>query len=224
MVASLFWEVEDVLVRTGPLRRTALLRVFADEALTVPAPDAGAIGDTRETVRTALREHDLAHDEVAITLLAMRIDREFASLILAGVSLAPGACELVAFAASSCRLAIVTALPRATVDALLALAELDGAFEVIVAGEDVAAAKPAPDAYRKAVERLHRRRPFDPRSALALESGSAGARAARAAGLRCIVVAPFRVESIVDADGMLASLVDETPTSLEAMLAVRAAG
>jgi beta-phosphoglucomutase-like phosphatase (HAD superfamily) len=232
MIASLFWEVEDVLVRTGPLRRAALLRVLAEDELvppgTTPLLDeahlADAGGDTRSLVRDVLRVHAVALDEAAVTLLAMRIDREFASRLQAGVSLAPGARELVALASGSCRLAIVTGLARATVDSLLALAELDGAFEVIIAAEDVAAAKPSPDGYRRALERLTRRRPLDSHSGLALEPGPAGARAARAAGLRCVVVAPFRVESIVDASAMLASLVGETPASLDAMLAVRAAG
>jgi len=232
MIASLFWEVEDVLVRTGPLRRAALMRVLAEERL-VPSgatalldgaqlDDAGA--DTRSVVRDVLRLHALALDEAAITLLAMRIEREFASRLQAGVSLAPGARELVALASGSCRLAIVTGLARATVDSLLALAELDGAFEVIIAAEDVAAAKPSPDGYRKALERMNRRRPLDSHAGLALEAGRAGARAARVAGLRCVVVAPFRIESIVDANAMLTSLADETPESLDAMLSIRAAG
>lgn len=232
MIASLFWEVEDVLVRTGPLRRAALLHVLAEDELVpfgaTPLLDeahlADAGGDSRSLVRDALRGQALALDDVAITLLAMRIDREFASRLQAGVSLAPGARELVTLAAGSCRLAIVTGLARATVDSLLALAELDGAFEVIIAAEDVAVAKPSPDGYRKALERMNRRRPLDARSGLALESGPAGARAARAAGLRCVVVAPFRVENSVDASAMLTSLADETPESLDAMLALRAAG
>ncbi len=232
MIASLFWEVEDVLARTEPLRRAALLHVLAEDEL-VPLgatplldeahlPDAGA--DTRTLVRNAVRGRSLALDEAAITLLAMRADREFASRLRAGVSLAPGARELVTLAARSCRLAIVTGLARATVDSLLALAELDGAFEVIIGAEDVAAVKPSPDGYRKALERMNRRRPLDMHSALSLESGPAGARAARAAGLRCVLVAPFRVENIADASGMLTSLAGETPDSLDAMLTVRAAG
>ena len=109
-------------------------------------------------------------------------------------------------------------------DSLLSLAELDGAFEVIIAAEDVASIKPAPDGYRKALERMNRRRPLDVRTALALEPGSAGARAARGAGLRCAIIAPFRAESVADADAMLESLVGETLVTLEAILPLEAAG
>jgi beta-phosphoglucomutase-like phosphatase (HAD superfamily) len=69
-----------------------------------------------------------------------------------------------------------------------------------------------------------RRRPLDVRAALALESGAPGARAARAAGLRCAIVAPFRAESVPDADAMLGSLDGETLATLDAMLPIETAG
>jgi beta-phosphoglucomutase-like phosphatase (HAD superfamily) len=238
MIGSLFFEVEGVLASTAPLRRAALLRALAEEGIEPSVTLAGALAEprpeidqaldradgTRDVVRHALRSCEIANDETAITLIALRSDRYFASLVQAGVSLAPGARELLHLAAARCRLAIVTGLPRTVADSLLALAELDGAFEVIVAAEDVASVKPAPDGYRKAIDRMNRRRPLDAQSALALEPNAAGARAARAAGLRCAVVAPFRVESIVDADAMLTSLEGETPATLDAMLSLKAAG
>lgn len=227
MIGSLFCEVEGVLANTAPLRRAALLRTLADEGL-VPSSAATCADDlsdsSRDAMRHSLRGQAIASDETAITLLALRSDRHFALLVQAGVSLAPGAHELIERAVSHCRLAIVTGLTRATVDSLLTLAALDGVFEVIVAAEDVAAAKPAPDGYRKALARMHRKRPLDVRTALAFESSAIGACAARTAGIRCAVVAPFRVESIVDATAMLSLLEGETPATLDAMVSLEAAG
>lgn len=227
MIGSLFFEVEDVVAGTAALRRAALLRAMSDEGL-APADlsdvDVHAEGGTRQVVRRALRHHAIASDETALTLIALRTDRNFAALAQAGITLAPGAREFIERAISTCRLAVVTGLERATVDSLIALAELDGAFEVIVTSGDVASPKPAPDGYRKALDRMARRRTLDVRTALALEPGAAGARAARAAGLRCAVVAPFRAESVADADAMLESLAGETVATLDALLAVGAAG
>jgi beta-phosphoglucomutase-like phosphatase (HAD superfamily) len=227
MIGSLFFEVEGVLAGTVALRRAALMRALAEEGF-APAEisDIGleSGGSTRDSVRRALRPHAVASDETALTLIALRADRHFSALVQTGVSLAPGVRELVQHAISACRLAIVTGLARTTVDSLLSLAELDGAFEVIIAAEDVASAKPAPDGHRKALERMIRRRPLDLRSALALESGAPGARAARAAGLRCAIVAPFRAESVPDADAMLGSLEGETLATLDAMLPLGTAG
>jgi beta-phosphoglucomutase-like phosphatase (HAD superfamily) len=227
MIGSLFFEVEGVLAATVALRRAALVRALAEEGF-APAEvgdlDLEVAGGTPDVVRRALRHHAIASDEAALSLIALRADRHFSALVQAGVSLAPGARELVTHAISTCRLAIVTGLGRATVDSLLSLAELDGAFEVIVAAEDVASAKPAPDGYRKALERMQRRRPLDVRTALALESDAAGARAARGAGVRCAIVASFRAESVADADAMLESLAGETLASLDAMLPIEAVG
>ena len=227
MIGSLFFEVEGVLAGTGALRRAALLRALAEEGFAsaeLSDLDDEAGYGTRDVVRRALRHHAIASDETALTLIALRADRHFSALVHAGISLAPGARELVTHAISTCRLAIVTGRARTTVDALLSLAELDGAFEVIVAAEDVASVKPSPDGYRKAIERMHRRRLLELRTALALEPGAAGARAARAAGLRCAIVAPFRAESVADANAMLESLVGETLVTLDAMLPIEAAG
>ncbi len=231
MIGALFFEVEGVIASTSALRRAALLRALADEGLAgaeSPA-DGAAIADcaerdTRDAVRHALRGHAIASDETTLTLIALRADRHFASLVQAGVSLAPGARELLALAASRCRLAIVTGLTRASVDSVLSLAELDGAIEVIVAAEDVTAPKPASDGYRKALERASRKRPLDITTAIALESSAAGVRAAHGAGLRCAVIVPSHETSIAGADATLVSLVGETPATLGAMLSIRAVG
>jgi HAD superfamily hydrolase (TIGR01509 family) len=226
MIGSLFFEVEGVLASTASLRRAALHSALADEGIALESSselEEDLSGGARDLVRHALRGHQLAADETTVTLVTMRAQRHFELMIQAGVSLAPGARELVALAAATCRLAIVTGLDRTTVATMLSLADLDAAFEVVIASEDVALPKPAPDGYRKALERMGRRRALDLRSALALEPNAVGARAAHAAGLRCVVVAPYRAESIVDADAMLASLVGESPATLGAMLAVETA-
>lgn len=57
-------------------------------------------------------------------------------------------------------------------------------FEVVVTGDDVANLKPAPDAYLRALERLD----LPPELVLAVEDSPSGLTAARAAGLRCLVV------------------------------------
>lgn len=226
MIGSLFFEVEGVLASTASLRRAALHRALEEEGIALPdsaelADDAS--GGTRDLMRHALRGHAIAADETALTLVAMRAQLHFGSMMQAGVSLAPGARELVALAAASCRLAIVSGLDRAIIATILSLSDLDAAFEVIIATQDVVAPKPAPDGYRKALERMSRRRHHDPHTALALEPSAVGARAAHAAGLRCAVVAPYRAESIIDADVMLATLVGETPSTLDALLAIEAA-
>lgn len=61
-------------------------------------------------------------------------------------------------------------------------------FHAIVAGDEVAARKPAPDVYLRAAERLG----VPPEACVALEDSAPGVASARAAGMRCIAV-PNRV-------------------------------
>ncbi|MEK6748248.1 MAG: HAD family hydrolase [Pseudomonadota bacterium] len=84
------------------------------------------------------------------------------------------------------RLAIATTTTPDNVTALLRHALAPGGetwFEVIGAGDIVAAKKPAPDIYHWVLHQLR----LDPHQALALEDSENGLRAARAAGLRTLI-------------------------------------
>ena len=82
------------------------------------------------------------------------------------------------------RIGLASNSPRFLVDDALATAGLAGAFETIVTSDDVEHAKPAPDIYLLACERLG----VDPSEAVALEDSASGVTAAKAAGLACIAV------------------------------------
>jgi HAD superfamily hydrolase (TIGR01509 family) len=104
-----------------------------------------------------------------------------------GISLRPGVREVIeAAAARGLRQGIVTTTSRANVDALLArhlgAGWVEG-FAVVVCGEDVAAKKPSPECYRRALAALR----LAPPAALAIEDSCSGAAAARGADVPVIV-------------------------------------
>jgi HAD superfamily hydrolase (TIGR01509 family) len=78
--------------------------------------------------------------------------------------------------------AIATSSPRAF--ATSSLGSLAQRFDVIVTGDDVAHAKPAPDLFQLAAAKMNRA----PSDCLVLEDSEAGFRAARAAAMEVIVV------------------------------------
>ena len=103
--------------------------------------------------------------------------------------LQPGAAELVqALREAGVALGVVTTARRANVETVLAATGLLDAFDVVVAGDDVAHPKPDPEPYRRALDRLG----IDPADAVALEDSSTGLASARGAGLRAVAVAPTR--------------------------------
>lgn len=101
------------------------------------------------------------------------------------VALMPGARTLLeTLSARGIPLAIASSSPRVQVETILRGLRLAPLFQTIVTGSDVAHLKPAPDIYLRACESLH----TDPARAVALEDSASGARAAKTAGLRVIVV------------------------------------
>lgn len=177
-----------------------------------------AITGGKERMLSWWQEHDPV---VADRELAQRAERvkalhadktlRYTALVAAGrVRLRPGIAALIdAARATGLRLAIATTTTPDNVTALLRHTLGDAAltwFEVIGAGDVVAAKKPAPDIYHWVLERLQ----LGPEAALALEDSANGLVAARAAGLPCVVSPSVYTRGDV-LDGALA-VVDEWPS------------
>ena len=102
----------------------------------------------------------------------------------------PGVVALVNSLRGEVRLGIVTTTWRRNVTIVLDRLGLADAFEVIVAKEDVARVKPAPDSYTLALKRMG----LAPADALAIEDSPTGVASALAAGLRVMAVGHRRPE------------------------------
>ena len=136
-----------------------------------------------------------------------------------GIPLRPGIAELLGEARTAgMRLAIATTTTAENVTALLAStlgADAPGWFDVIGAGDVVAAKKPAPDIYFWVLERLR----LPANACLAIEDSSNGLRAAVAAGLPTIVTENdyTRGQDFTGALVVLPDLCGETLASLGAL-------
>jgi HAD superfamily hydrolase (TIGR01509 family) len=133
-----------------------------------------------------------------------------------GIALKPGLLEVISFLQDR-GVPHAVATSSTADEAALALrhARLDGRFDIIVTGDQVARGKPAPDIYLEAARRLD----VDPAACVALEDSEAGTLAASAAGMRTLLIpdgarptatavhAAFRVlRSLHDAPGVFAEL------------------
>ncbi|HYZ10376.1 MAG TPA: HAD family phosphatase, partial [Actinomycetota bacterium] len=117
----------------------------------------------------------------------------------------PGAFELVGELRRAARpIAVASNSQRRLVDLALAGSGLGQVFDVVVAGDEVANPKPAPDLYLEACRRLD----TAPDQAVAIEDSPRGAAAARAAGLFVIGI-PYLPELELDADLLTGSLEDD---------------
>ena len=106
-------------------------------------------------------------------------------IIQNGLPLKPGVHELLAdLSAGRIPLAVATSTGQPTARLRLEQSDLLRYFSVVVAGNEVAQGKPAPDIYLEAIRRLG----IDPAVSFALEDSHAGVRSAHAAGLQVIMV------------------------------------
>lgn len=194
---ALIFDVDGTLAETEELHREAFNAVFREAGLDWTW-DRRLYGDLlrvtggkeriRHYVDAVLRKSVTDDTDALIARLHRRKTALYGELIAGGsAALRPGVGELIAAArAAGIRLAIATTTSRPNVTALLDAtlgAGREAVFEVIVAGDEVAAKKPAPDVYLKVLRRLR----LPSRCALAIEDSANGLRSAVAAGLPVLV-------------------------------------
>lgn len=219
MVDVVLVELEGVLFDTRELRRAALADALAAHGLAASF-DADVVDGwpTSAGARTVVGTHIDGGDEVLADLITLRADRAFAArLAMGGAAMRDGARLFVERAAASVRLAAVTRARRDDADAMLRLAGISDLFTAVVTADDVFDAKPSAAPYALALERLRRQRSAEitPSTALAIEDGVAGCRAASAVNVRCVAVGPLPAHAALEADAYVDSLVGHSVRTLD---------
>jgi HAD superfamily hydrolase (TIGR01509 family) len=157
----------------------------------------GSLADTGRTLERLLegvRTSDQLVEEL-VELAAVEFAR--------GVTPMPGAPELIDELRGRRPIAVASNSLRRLVDLALDGSGLNGAFDAVIAGDEVPQPKPAPDIYLEAARRLG----SPPERAVAIEDSPTGAAAARAAGMFVIGI-PYLHDLVLDVDLVGRSLED----------------
>jgi HAD superfamily hydrolase (TIGR01509 family) len=211
-LAALLWDLDGTLAETEELHRQAFNRAFAEAGLDwswdrdLYARLLAVAGGKERIRRFALDRAPgrVRNLEGLMRDLHARKNAAYAELSArGGLALRPGVARLLGQATrEDMALAIVTTTSPANVQALLDHAPGAAApWAAVVAGDQAAAKKPAPDAYLLALERLG----LHPGQCLALEDSANGVRAARAAGVPVLAI-PSAYTADDDFSGALAVL------------------
>ncbi len=190
--AALIFDVDGTLAETEELHRAAFNAAFGAAGLgwhwDVPLyarllKVTG--GKERITHYLTTLPDPPALDAAAIAALHRDKTARYTALVdNGGLTLRPGVAALVEEAlGAGLRVAVATTTSRPNVDALLARTFGQNPFDVIVAGDEVAAKKPAPDVYVEALRRLDL--PAD--ACVAIEDTEQGLKSAAGAGIACII-------------------------------------
>jgi HAD superfamily hydrolase (TIGR01509 family) len=189
---ALIFDVDGTLAETEELHRRAFNEAFDaagipwnwDQALYGRLLD---VTGGKERIRHYIDAYGAKPMLDTATIAALHADktvRYTACLDGGDIILRPGITAILAEAAAAgIRLAVATTTSRANVDALLRATLPKNPFEVIAAGDEVGAKKPAPDIYNLAIQRLGLR----PEHCVAIEDTLNGLRSAQAANLACII-------------------------------------
>ncbi|MFN9628798.1 MAG: HAD-IA family hydrolase [Cyanobacteriota bacterium] len=200
---AVLWDVDGTLADTEHHgHRQAFNQAFAQAGLPwhwdgPTYRDLLAVSGGRERIRHFLAQRQqppLAEAELEALMAAKQ--RAYADLARGGqLPLRPGVKRLVAeVAARGWPQALVTTSSRSAVAALLSSqgTAWASAFAFWICGEDVAAKKPSPEGYQRALERLN----LPAAAVLALEDSPQGLAATRAAALPCLLTLGESVASV----------------------------
>lgn len=147
--------------------------------------------DDRECFRFTFERMGRPIDDAGLREAIARKHVQYEQAIRASMRLVPGVSDFIENAAlDGFQLAIVSGALRSEIDLILELAGLRPHFAEIVAAEDVAACKPDPQGFNRAREKLE----LASRRCVVVEDSIPGLNAARAAGLRCAVLATSHPE------------------------------
>jgi beta-phosphoglucomutase len=193
LLRAIVFDFDGVIANSEPLHFRGYREVLEDERVDLTEAeyygkylgydDVGAfvaISADRGIVWTA--EH--------IAKLVARKARRMEAFERDGASLFPGARAAIETAAGAMPIAIASGALGSEIRRVLDRANLAGHFTAIVAAEDAAAGKPAPDPYLRAVALLARiHGPISAEECVAIEDSRWGLESARKAGLRTVAVA-----------------------------------
>src|SRR5438045_9401471 len=123
-------------------------------------------------------------DKQQVANLKRQRDALYSEMLHTEIGGLPGVVETLKALHGRIRMAVVTSSQRQHFDLIHANIDLTGYFEFVLAREDYAKTKPSPEPYLLALERLGTKA----ENCVAVEDSERGLAAARAAGLRCLVI------------------------------------
>jgi HAD superfamily hydrolase (TIGR01509 family) len=158
------------------------------------------------------------HDRIGLTESPAEISAEVVRRLEARyreqLPLVPGAVEAVERLAARWPLGLASSSNREVIDLALEVSGMDKFFRATVSSEEVARGKPAPDVYLEAARRLG----VAADRCAAIEDSHNGIRAAKAAGMRVVVIPnphfPPGDDALAQADVVLGSLDELTPEAV----------
>jgi len=224
VLRAIVFDFDGVIANSEPLHFRAFREVLARRGVELTEPDyyTRYLGfDDLGAFRAIAKDRGRTWSAAELTSLIADKAERMEALERGASVLFPGAADAIRRAASMVPIAIASGALGAEIRRVLDGANLTHHFKAIVAAEDTAAGKPAPDPYQRAVALLSESVGDAVLAAdcVAIEDSRWGIASARAAGLRAVgVTSSYDADELSEADLIIGSLADLDITSLQRLL------
>jgi beta-phosphoglucomutase len=212
VIRAVVFDFDGVIANSEPLHFRAFREVLSGHGVILTEreyydtylgyDDVGAFRAIAEDRHVTFSEADVADLLARKAVRLETLERESSVLF-------PGARRAIERMARACPIAIASGARKAEIFRVLEHEQLASSFQVVVAAEDTAVSKPAPDPYVRAVTLLAAGTDFalDPAECVAVEDSRWGLESARAAGLKTVAVAhTYPAEELTQADLVIGHL------------------
>lgn len=207
--------MDGVLLDSSPIHAAAYQDALRELAIQDFRYSRVAGMRSRDGVRAILKENNIHLPEDQIDALAQLKSTLALARIAAENPIVPGAIAVLSALAGRTRLALASSASEAGVNSFLDRNDLRRFFQCVLHSGHVVSAKPAPDIFRLAIEKLGVR----PADSLVVEDAVAGIQAAKRAGaVACGIPSTCPAEELVRAGAGM--IIDKLEDLLE--LGVRA--
>jgi len=224
VLRAIVFDFDGVIANSEPLHFRAFRDVLVRRGVELTEPDyyARYLGfDDLGAFRAIAKDRGRSWSAAELTSLTANKAERMEALERDASVLFPGAADAIRRAADAVPIAIASGALGAEIRRVLDGANLTHHFKAIVAAEDTAAGKPAPDPYQRAVALLSDALGEAVLAAdcVAIEDSRWGIASARAAGLRAVgVTSSYDADELSEADLIIGSLAELDITSLQRLL------
>ena len=182
MITAVIFDMDGVIADTEPIHESARNLLLSELGLDVEKISPRAIGRGKRTFwGEVVQQYGLSYTAEQLTV------REFDYIMKivekSGLQPSTGLKELLEyFKARGIKTAVASSSDRNYVESILEVTGLENYFSAVACGNEVARTKPAPDVYLKVLDLLG----VKAEETLAVEDSDTGAKAASAAGIKCV--------------------------------------
>jgi HAD superfamily hydrolase (TIGR01509 family) len=217
MIQSIFFDFNGVIIDDELIQMNAYKQVLKEYSIDLTEEwYFDALGMDDKTFVRAMFER--ANKPTSVSVLEAVLDAKTAlhrKLIEDELPLCPGVLTFLKASARQFSLGLVSMANSVEIGYVFERAKLDPLFTVLVMADDVSVCKPAPDCYRRGLEKLNEKRqgerllPLLAHECLAIEDSTPGIQSARLAGMHTL-----GITNTVSADALRAAGADVVTQSL----------